>query len=1787
MADDVRISLEAVDAITPVIDQIQTQLKQLAAVAAQVGGALNSGVGKGFEGMGASAGKAGKDISASLNGSIKEVQNSVTQLGQLFTKALTDPMGAAKDLGSTILGALGPIGGAALTVAGTLGGVAAAVIAIGMKGSQINEVTAAFEGLSGGSAMAAANLKALQDGTEHTVSSLKLMETSNRLLSAGAVRSAADLGTLAEAAKALGHRYGEDTMQVMESFGQSLLRGSDRALKLKGITVDLDKAQRDYAATMGLYKKDLTPTMELEAKRIAMLEALRKEADRLGPTALSFAEKIEQIMVSISGWTSSIAKAVAASPVLADALDRIQKAWARAFGDDSKTLSELIVKTIEWLAEKVSLAIEYILNLKTKVEDLVKAWDRLPEPMKKTAEAAGALGGSMFLLSETTAGLVGVTANVAQIWGTWMASWAKGSVHLGATIEKLLGFKVEAKAAGEALANLSKGVSVSGEGLVSMGKAAGLAAVAMAAIAASLYLIYKYWDDIKGPVADVYALWSDMSAIISKFSYIKEAFDPLTTAWKAAVQLKNMLVDVLGLHGKSDLFEKTLRAWYDWLFKAADKAKDVAKYVGDVISFMAHPKPEPAPVTTSVGDKTGQPYTQASRAMPLPVVPSAATDAASVSADESAKAAAKAAAKKQADDLAEMYKQAGQRAYDAMAESFRIPMVDPIALFHNVFAGLNEDTKAYQASAKKLVAQIDQLVAAHEPLKAEEKDFYFLQEARVRAEKEAGVQSLRNQGITEKQIATQLANGASLASLAIQYGVTVEELSAYREALGTTEKAELAHAASQKRIRDIEASMPGAMLTAQAKMQHDLTELDFTEAEKRREIEKQFAGDSEEIAAARAQALTELESEMAAQQEKIAADGAKNITLEVMDEEKKQYDFRRQIYELTTTAFKGGVEERVRLAQDELAETLQALERERVAQTRSEEAIKADEKRARDLAALKIDLAQITSDNIVRIMNQEGVESKKQAAERVKTEREKYEAMVQSAEFSSEQIYEAHKKLVADERALSDNLSRLWVGVIDTISSAMDVLANNIGGAMARIGKTVGSALSAIKSLIAARNAGSSIGELATAGLSSASGIVGDATQGSTAGAAVSGALSGASAGLAVGTMWTTAAALTLSASLGAATMGIGAVVGAAVAWIMSVRAKAAELRKANAEATASVKELEKSLLDQYGTLQDVDAIGRIVGVDLAAAWGDQSQEGLKHFTSLMEDFTKRVNVLMKTVTTGAGVASQQLIDIMYQFEGSTGDAADKAKSFFLSATKDAASGLESLLGGLQASANARYQKILENQGAADALAEAEAARAEIIENSNGKLSAADEKRIAAYDKQIAKLRELSKDELDLAAVEKERAELSAKSTLTEDEQKRLNLLNDQYRALKALAEAGGDVSKVTGDLVITQRQANGLSDALVGTFSDLLARGTSFKDAIAAVAPSLATLKKSMDASGVGSNEAFDFLSKMANMAADSVQGPLVDSIEGAHKALTGLHASGLLTQSMFTGIVDTAMQAHDEIVNAGGDGDAALAAMQPTLQTIWQLQQQFGYEVDASTQKLIDQAEKAGIVGEKQMSAADRTARSMDKVATILEAMAKAMGVIIPKAAQDMAAGVNDAFNDIPDEKNITVKYNYENSGFNPDSGDGSPTENPTAEPHAAGYVGTRPHLALISEGHEPEIVAGQAFMQRALTGAIQAVQQSHAASAAVSAYTSAFVSPNLSAANLSASHTSALISEIRGLRSALDDQSMAISINGTVIEARQLRAVTEKQIGPFLVSALRRNSNGLRTSLKRATE
>jgi hypothetical protein len=359
-------------------------------------------------------------------------------------------------------------------------------------------------------------------------------------------------------------------------------------------------------------------------------------------------------------------------------------------------------------------------------------------------------------------------------------------------------------------------------------------------------------------------------------------------------------------------------------------------------------------------------------------------------------------------------------------------------------------------------------------------------------------------------------------------------------------------------------------------------------------------------------------------------------------------------------------------------------------------------------------------------------------------------------------------------------------------------------------------------------------------------------------------------------------------------------------------------------------------------------------------------------------------------------------------------------------------------------------------------------------------------------------------------------------------------------------ADAKKAADGITGIFVKTQAQASGLAGAIAGTFNKMIQNGASFREALAAIKGPLDTMRKQLELTGLSGGAAFENLSRMGQIADGQITGPLMDAIDGANQALIGLSNSGLMNQETFSALATTAYDAYQQIIAQGVDGQAAMQMMQPTLQTLWEMQQKFGYEVDAATQAMIDEAVAAGDVGEAHMSAAERTAKSMERVATVMEAIARKMGVDLPAAAEAGAKGINDAFNKVDPSvpppwdgwgppPDIEIDYSFNQTGESPPgmaSGGVVYAAGGWMQPKGSDIV-----PAMLTPG------------ERVLT-----------------------VGQNYDYENR--------------MRSGSSQAEAPVNVNITIqaLDPIGLKKVVEEEVGPMLVSAYRRNAKGLRTDTRK---
>jgi hypothetical protein len=333
----------------------------------------------------------------------------------------------------------------------------------------------------------------------------------------------------------------------------------------------------------------------------------------------------------------------------------------------------------------------------------------------------------------------------------------------------------------------------------------------------------------------------------------------------------------------------------------------------------------------------------------------------------------------------------------------------------------------------------------------------------------------------------------------------------------------------------------------------------------------------------------------------------------------------------------------------------------------------------------------------------------------------------------------------------------------------------------------------------------------------------------------------------------------------------------------------------------------------------------------------------------------------------------------------------------------------------------------------------------------------------------------------------------------------------DLVSQLEAAQKKGdkGAIAKLQAQLAALPLTAGGgqaLGASLFGIFERLTKDGASALDVLSQLDPVIESLDKQLSKAGLSGGAAFDQIKSLAGIATDEIAGPAFQAIQAYGQALEGLNNSAVLTQEEFSGLTEqitaTYTAAVDALVKQGKDGSKALHLIAPQLQEIWELQQDFGYAVDDSTQKLLDQAVAAGDVGEKHRSIQEQTLDVLQHVSDVLDLIGEKFGVDIPrdvdktvKAFDKVGTKIDDAIAKIPDNVHIGVKFDIPElpDNYTPLSHGGAVPFSKGGPVYAAGGYfaskGTDTIPAMLSPG---EFVISRRGVQAAGMPALRSINQ-----------------------------------------------------------------------------------------------
>lgn len=232
-------------------------------------------------------------------------------------------------------------------VAATFTAIAATVVALGERGSDINDVNETLEHFSGGAKAAANNMAALRAGTKGTVDDFALAKDAAHLLSANVRLTAEDFGILGQASFVLQNRGLGGTKEQMDLVSDAMITGKTKALAHALGVVEVTNAEEDFAKKLGITVAELSATGLAESRRIAIMGMLKSAVKDAGQQELDFGEKIEKAKTMVVNWADEVASAVAKSPAFAAGMQVIEDAVSAAFGGDSQESVKMVVTFLE------------------------------------------------------------------------------------------------------------------------------------------------------------------------------------------------------------------------------------------------------------------------------------------------------------------------------------------------------------------------------------------------------------------------------------------------------------------------------------------------------------------------------------------------------------------------------------------------------------------------------------------------------------------------------------------------------------------------------------------------------------------------------------------------------------------------------------------------------------------------------------------------------------------------------------------------------------------------------------------------------------------------------------------------------------------------------------------------------------------------------------------------------------------------------------------------------------------------------------------------------------------------------------------------------------------------------------------------------------------------------------------------------------------------------------------------------------------------------------------------
>ena len=176
--------------------------------------------------------------------------------------------------------------------------------------SKLTAVEGGFRNLEKGIKGTGDTLKKLQKATDGTVDSIDLMKQANNAMLLGVFESNDQMAEAFDVAQRLGAALGQDTLFGVESLVTGMGRQSKLMLDNLGIMVDVEKANEEYAKTLGKTSSELNDQEKKTAFNTATMKEAKKLVETLGEENLTTRDRMNMLKASATNTAGVIGKAL-------------------------------------------------------------------------------------------------------------------------------------------------------------------------------------------------------------------------------------------------------------------------------------------------------------------------------------------------------------------------------------------------------------------------------------------------------------------------------------------------------------------------------------------------------------------------------------------------------------------------------------------------------------------------------------------------------------------------------------------------------------------------------------------------------------------------------------------------------------------------------------------------------------------------------------------------------------------------------------------------------------------------------------------------------------------------------------------------------------------------------------------------------------------------------------------------------------------------------------------------------------------------------------------------------------------------------------------------------------------------------------------------------------------------------------------------------------------------------------------------------------------------------------